>query len=205
MVGEVADYLGTQAAALVDAGVAPQRIAIDPGIGFGKTLEHNLALLARLDEIAALGYPVVVGVSRKRFIGTLTGVDVPAERLAGSLAAAVAAIERGAHVVRVHDVAETVQALAVATATYRGARPAPIRRNQAGLLVLRTTESATELNDRGIRPSDRSGGRRRRIRTAGHASSPLLQNTYFYADYLTGKIWGLRGGGTAWTSQAPAR
>jgi dihydropteroate synthase len=113
VVAEVADYLATQAAVLVDAGVAPDRIAIDPGIGFGKTLEHNLELLARLDQLAALGYPLVVGVSRKRFIGTLTGVDVPAARLAGSLGAALVAVARGAEVVRAHDVAETVRALAV--------------------------------------------------------------------------------------------
>jgi dihydropteroate synthase len=113
VVGEVADYLGTQASMLVDAGVAPERIAIDPGIGFGKTLDHNLELLARLDELVSLGYPVVVGVSRKRFIGTITGVEVPAERLAGSLGATLAAVARGVDVVRVHDVAETVQALAV--------------------------------------------------------------------------------------------
>ena len=125
VVGEVADYLSSRASVLVDAGVAPERIAIDPGIGFGKTLEHNLELLARLDEIAALGYPLVIGVSRKRFIGALTGVDVPADRLAGSLAAAVAAVGRGADVVRAHDVAATVQALAVATAIHgAGARAA---------------------------------------------------------------------------------
>ncbi len=113
VVAEVAEYLAAQASALVDAGVAPERIAIDPGIGFGKTLEHNLELLARLDELAALGYPVAIGVSRKRFIGMVTGIEVPAERLAGSLGASLAAVARGARVVRAHDVAETVQALAV--------------------------------------------------------------------------------------------
>jgi dihydropteroate synthase len=123
VVSEVADYLGRQASLLVDAGVAPERIAIDPGIGFGKTVEHNLELLARLDEIAALGFPVVVGVSRKRFIGALTGVEVPAERLAGSLGAALAAIDRGAHVVRVHDVASHVEALSVWSAIRGAARP----------------------------------------------------------------------------------
>jgi dihydropteroate synthase len=113
VVAEVVGFLGKRAAELVDAGVAPERIAVDPGIGFGKTLEHNLELLARLDEIAVLGYPVVIGASRKRFIGALTGVEVPAERVAGSLGAALAAAERGAAVIRAHDVAETVQALAV--------------------------------------------------------------------------------------------
>ncbi len=113
VVSEVVDYLAGQAASLVDAGVAPERIAVDPGIGFGKTLEHNLELLARVDEISELGYPVVVGVSRKRFIGALTGIETPADRLAGSLAAGIAALQAGAHVLRVHDVAETVEAVSV--------------------------------------------------------------------------------------------
>ena len=116
VVTEVAEYLGSQASLLVDAGVAPERIAIDPGIGFGKSVEHNLELIARLDELVALGYPVVIGVSRKRFIGALTGIEVPAERGAGSLAAASAAVERGAQVIRAHDVAAHVQALAVVAA-----------------------------------------------------------------------------------------
>ena len=123
VVAEVAEFLGQQASALVDAGVSPERIAIDPGIGFGKTLEHNLELIARLDELAALGFPLVVGVSRKRFIGTVTGVEVPADRVAGSVGAAVAAVERGAHVVRAHDVLEHVQALAVWSAIAAAGRP----------------------------------------------------------------------------------
>jgi dihydropteroate synthase len=117
---EVTRYLKQAALRLRDAGVARERIAVDPGIGFGKTLEHNLILIAGLERIAALGYPVVVGVSRKRFIGTLTGVEGPAERLGGSVAGAVCAAERGASVLRVHDVAPTVQALAVASAILRG-------------------------------------------------------------------------------------
>lgn len=119
VLSEVTLYLERAALRLRDAGVARERIALDPGIGFGKTLEHNLILIAGLERIAALGYPVVVGVSRKRFIGALTGVDEPAERLAGSLAGAVCAAERGASVLRVHDVAPTVQALAVASAVLR--------------------------------------------------------------------------------------
>ena len=118
---EVADYLASQVGVLEAAGVARERIAIDPGIGFGKTTEHNLELLRRLPELAALGYPVVVGASRKRFIGELTGVGEPRERVAGSVAAAIRAVECGASVVRVHDVAETVQALRVAGAI-RGRR-----------------------------------------------------------------------------------
>jgi len=113
VVAEVGAYLVAHAAMLQAAGVARERIAIDPGIGFGKTLEHNLELLRRLPELAALGFPLVIGVSRKRFVGELTGVTEPAERLAGSVAAALFAIERGADVVRVHDVAPTVQAVAL--------------------------------------------------------------------------------------------
>jgi dihydropteroate synthase len=116
VVAEVRDYLLGQARVLEDAGVARDRIALDPGIGFGKTTEHNLAILRRLDEFAALGYPLLVGVSRKRFIGEITGVDVPAERLDGSVAAAVWCAARGAHVMRVHDVAPHVRALRMADA-----------------------------------------------------------------------------------------
>ena len=116
VVAEVGGYLVAQATMLEAAGVTRERIALDPGIGFGKTLEHNLALLRALPELAALGYPLVVGVSRKRFIGELSGVEAPAQRVPGSLAAACYAAEHGAHVVRVHDVAPTVQALAVSLA-----------------------------------------------------------------------------------------
>ena len=113
VVREVGGHLLAQATMLEAAGVARERIAIDPGIGFGKTIEHNLELLRRLPELAALGYPLVVGVSRKRFIGALTGVAAPLERLGGSLAAALYAVAAGADVVRVHDVAPTVQALSM--------------------------------------------------------------------------------------------
>ncbi len=93
------------------AGVARERIWIDPGIGFAKTAEQNLVLLRRLDEFVALGLPVLVGVSRKSFVGTFGGEPDPRKRGPGSLAAALFAVSRGASVVRVHDVAETVQAL----------------------------------------------------------------------------------------------
>jgi dihydropteroate synthase len=116
VVREVGGYLVAQATILEAAGVERSRIAIDPGIGFGKTVEHNLELLRRLPELAGLGYPLLVGVSRKRFIGALTGVDDPAERLAGSLAAACWAAKNGALVLRVHDVVQTIQALAVTSA-----------------------------------------------------------------------------------------
>jgi len=120
VVAEVAAYLKAQALMLEAAGVARERIALDPGIGFGKTTAHNLELLRRLGEIAALGYPVLVGASRKRFIGEITGVAEPRERLAGSLAAALVAIDAGAAILRVHDVAETVAALAIARAVRSG-------------------------------------------------------------------------------------
>jgi len=97
------------------AGIPRQQILLDPGFGFGKTLAHNLALLARLGEIVALGRPVLVGLSRKSMIGALTGRAV-SERLAGSVAAAVLAVGRGAALVRAHDVAATVDALRVAAA-----------------------------------------------------------------------------------------
>jgi dihydropteroate synthase len=110
---EVGGYLLAQAAVLEAAGVARERIALDPGFGFGKTLAHNLELLRRLPELAELGFPLLVGVSRKRFLGEITGVDEPSERLGGSIAAALWAVQAGAGVVRAHDVAPTVQALAV--------------------------------------------------------------------------------------------
>jgi dihydropteroate synthase len=98
------------------AGVWPERIAVDPGIGFSKRPEHSLLALACLERLATWGYPVVVGASRKRFIGQLTGMKHPAQRRDGSVGAAVAAYDRGAHVLRVHDVGATRQALDVAAA-----------------------------------------------------------------------------------------
>lgn len=115
VVAEVVAFLQARMTACEAAGIAAGRILLDPGFGFGKTLTHNLALLAGLGAIAALGPPVVVGLSRKSMIGALTARAVT-ERLAGSLAAAVLAVERGAALVRVHDVAETVDALAVLAA-----------------------------------------------------------------------------------------
>jgi dihydropteroate synthase len=112
VVAVVTAFLAERAQACERAGIARGRIAVDPGFGFGKTLEHNLELLRRLREIVALGYPVVAGLSRKSTIGTLTGRKVE-ERGAGSLAAALAAVSRGASLVRVHDVRETVDALKV--------------------------------------------------------------------------------------------
>jgi dihydropteroate synthase len=116
VVGEVKSFLAGRARACEAAGVARERIVLDPGFGFGKTVAHNLALLRALPELAALGYPVLAGLSRKSTIGALIGQErgrEAGERLAGSLAAALAAVARGAAIVRVHDVRETVDALKV--------------------------------------------------------------------------------------------
>jgi dihydropteroate synthase len=98
------------------AGVAREALAVDPGIGFAKRAEHSLRALACLERLAAWGHPVVVGASRKRFVGQLTGETNPSHRVFGSVGAAVAAFDRGAHVLRVHDVAPTRHALDVAAA-----------------------------------------------------------------------------------------
>ena len=116
LLGEVAVFLAAGVSRAREAGVEPERICVDPGLGFGKTVEHNLALLQRLPALAALGYPVLVGASRKSFLGKLTGNPLPSERLQASVAAAVAAAMRGAAVVRAHDVRATVQALRVVDA-----------------------------------------------------------------------------------------
>jgi dihydropteroate synthase len=117
VVSEVASFLEERLAFAVAQGVREDRVLLDPGIGFGKTLEHNLELLRRLDEIVALGRPVVVGTSRKSFLGLLTDRAEPDERLAGTIATNVLALERGAAVFRVHDVAPVREALTVAAAT----------------------------------------------------------------------------------------
>ena len=116
VVGEVRSFLEERLAFALGAGVREDRVWLDPGIGFGKTLEHNLELIRRLDEIVAIGRPVVFGASRKRFLGRLTGRP-ERERAAGTVAANVLAYERGAAMFRVHDVAETLDALRVAGAT----------------------------------------------------------------------------------------
>lgn len=119
-VGEIRDFLQERRAAAEAAGIAPEAVALDPGIGFGKTLEHNLTVLRSLHHFTALGCPVVLGVSRKRFIGELTGVTDARERTLGSVAAAVFARTLGVQVFRVHDVAATRQALTVADALASG-------------------------------------------------------------------------------------
>ena len=114
--GEVTAYLSERLRVCLDAGISKTDIAIDPGIGFGKTAEHNLQILARIGDLGALGCPVVLGVSRKSLIGHVTGANEPQKRLPGSLSCAVLARQRGVQVFRVHDVAETVQALVMADA-----------------------------------------------------------------------------------------
>ena len=116
VVAEVEAELLAARDAAVAGGVEADRIALDPGIGFGKTLAHNLALLAAVPRLAGHGAPLLVGASRKSFLGHVTGVATPAERLAGSLASAVLAARDGARILRVHDVAATVEALAVQAA-----------------------------------------------------------------------------------------
>ena len=108
----VVTFLNHHAQALQTAGVAAERIALDPGVGFGKTVAQNFELLAHQDPLLALGYPLLVGWSRKSSLGAVTGCDV-GERILPSVAAAVLAVERGARIVRVHDVAQTVQAIKV--------------------------------------------------------------------------------------------
>ena len=115
VVDEVKAFLAERVEAALAAGIAEERIWLDPGIGFGKTAEHNLELLRRLAELRELGRPLVVGTSRKSFIGRLDGSDA-SERLGGTIASSVLAAAEGAEVLRVHDVAEVGQAMAVATA-----------------------------------------------------------------------------------------
>lgn len=116
VVREVGGYLVAQATMLEARGVARGRIMLDPGLGFGKTVEHNLELLRGIPTLAEAGYPVLIGASRKRFIGAITGADAPKDRMPGSLAVALFAASRGAAVLRVHDVRATRDALAVLSA-----------------------------------------------------------------------------------------
>jgi len=112
VVGEVGAFLAARAAVLRERGVAAERIVLDPGIGFGKTPAHNLELLARQPELSVLGHPLLLGWSRKSTLGMLTGRPAP-QLVAASVAAALGALRQGAHIVRVHDVAETVDAIKV--------------------------------------------------------------------------------------------
>ena len=112
VVGEVKEFLSTRLRAAESAGIARERLVVDPGFGFGKTAEHNLTLLAQLDRLRDVGVPLLAGLSRKSTLGKLTGRPV-AERLAGSLTMALLALQGGATILRVHDVKETRDVIAV--------------------------------------------------------------------------------------------
>jgi dihydropteroate synthase len=133
VVGEVHRFLADRALACQFAGIEKNRLLIDPGFGFGKTLDHNLALLRNLEQFTTIGPPVLVGLSRKGMIGAVTGQPLP-DRLAGSLAAAVIAVQRGAMIVRAHDVAATRDALAVWQAVHDGDPRGPSRSASADAL-----------------------------------------------------------------------
>jgi dihydropteroate synthase len=115
---DVYDYLAERVQACRDAGIPADRLCIDPGIGFGKTVQHNLEILARLSLFHGLGLPILLGVSRKSFIGTLSRGEPATQRLGGSLSAALLGLDQGVQILRVHDVVETVQAVAI----WRGMR-----------------------------------------------------------------------------------
>jgi dihydropteroate synthase len=121
VVGEVNDFLRLRAEHAVRSGVDAENVIVDPGIGFGKNLDHNLALLRDLETVVELGFPVLVGASRKRFIGSITGVQEAAERVSGTVATTVLAYEKGARLFRVHDVRANSEALAVAEAVLHAA------------------------------------------------------------------------------------
>jgi dihydropteroate synthase len=121
VVADIMTYLDARVCEGEEAGIDPRKIMIDPGIGFGKTVDHNVEIIRRLREFEALGKPIVIGVSRKSFIGKITGLPA-LDRLPGSIAAAVLAVREGANIVRVHDVSETVSALKVARAITTGYR-----------------------------------------------------------------------------------
>ena len=116
VVAEIRDFLAERVRLAGEAGIAPERIVIDPGIGFGKTLAHNLELLRRLEELTVIGRPILIGTSRKSFLGRITDREV-GDRLAGTIATNVIALERGATIFRVHDVRPVRDALLVAAAT----------------------------------------------------------------------------------------
>ncbi len=122
VVEEVVDFLQARVQEVTEAGVAREQLILDPGIGFGKTVEHNLLLIRELGRIKSLGHPVMVGASRKWFIGQITGRPVD-DRVEGSIAAAVVAVLMGADILRVHDVAGTVPAVRVAHGIRKGAWP----------------------------------------------------------------------------------
>jgi len=119
IIDEIYEYLDGKASAAIGAGISPDKIVLDPGIGFGKTLTHNLSILNKISEFRYMKYPIMIGASRKSFIGDI--LDLPAEdRLEGSLAAAVWSVINGANILRVHDVAETVRSVKIARSIMSG-------------------------------------------------------------------------------------
>jgi len=150
VVGEVVAFLEERLAVAVAAGVREEQVLLDPGIGFGKTLEHNLLLLRHLDRIAALGRPVVLGASRKRFIGALLDL-APPERVAGTVATTVLGLAAGAAVIRVHDVRPNVEALRVAQAILEAGEAAGSR--------TRDRSSAADPTDERTAGAGRAGDR----------------------------------------------
>ena len=152
VVSDVKAFLEQRLAHAVAAGISEDRILLDPGIGFGKTVEHNLELLRRLDELVAIGRPVVIGTSRKSFLGRLVGRPDPAERVPGTIATCVVAFERGARIFRVHDVAPVHDALEISGLslfTHIGVTPAEQEVGQRLLLDIRIDvgESDATLTD----------------------------------------------------------
>lgn len=113
VVNDICNFFSERVEACQTAGIEPSRIILDPGFGFGKMLEHNLELIRRFEDFHKLGFPLLVGVSRKTMLGAITGRERPSERVAASVAAAVVLAQRGARIIRVHDVAETVDAMKV--------------------------------------------------------------------------------------------
>ena len=165
VVDDVRAHLEERMEFAIREGVREERIQVDPGIGFGKTIEHNLELLRRLDEIVSLGRPVVVGTSRKSFLGRLTGRDVT-ERVPGTIATNVLALERGATVFRVHDVAAVRDALVVAAATLQPRWPP--RTTTPSATRSRTTPTTSTPAARPSRPSSPSrSAASRSTRTTG--------------------------------------
>ena len=122
VIGEITEYLSGSIDIALGAGIPRDRVLIDPGIGFGKNLEHNLTILRRLDEFRVLGFPLVLGTSRKRFIGTILGISDPQDRIEGTAATVAIGIERGAHIVRVHDVAQMTRVARMSDAIVRGGK-----------------------------------------------------------------------------------
>ena len=157
VVSDVKAHLEERLAFAVAQGVAEERIHLDPGIGFGKTLEHNLELLRRLDELVAIGRPLMVGTSRKSFLGTLTGREVD-DRVPGTIATNVLALARGARLFRVHDVAPVRDALTVAAATLQPSWP-PTRTRTATTSAARTSSRPTTRPSRPSSASTSPGSR----------------------------------------------